>query len=186
MNLPNFIKRRSVSPDMLTSLFEHHLLKCCDILKLSQFKGTPEDEYDLYAVTYIVSDLAFFAVGKNRDKMSTIVDTIVHRLSVLYPDNSYDDFANRIDFYTSIMRGASLHAHVLPGVDISNADPVTRCAIAFCDCLIDPLCRLDYDDCSVPMFSAFEVFNIATEVYKPLIVELSALYTDMCKFAKKS
>ena len=171
--------------DLLLSCYCHHLLKCCDILRNSASRYSHDEEYDLYAISYVISDLAISVAHKDRVKASNIfLDYLFRILSVLYPEETADDFLSRIDFYASVIRGITLHAHCLPGVDISDANPVTCCAIAFCDCLMNPTYTSDYSAWWPPMFDTFYALEIATNIFKPLNSELAALYNDMYVIAE--
>ena len=171
--------------DMLTDRLTFHLTRCCDILKQADSGYTPDDEYDLYAIAYVISDFAVYAAGKNREKVSNVIlDMLLKRSAILFPDNSINDFRSRIDFYGKVIRGMPLHGHCLPGVDLSDSNPVTSCAIAFCDCLMNPMYIADYNDYWPPMFDAFDAFCVATDIMKPLNSELAALYNDVYTLAQ--
>lgn len=164
----------------LVDRFSFHLNRCCDIIRKADDICTSEDEYDLYAIAYVVSDYAVAAAGKNRNKSSgAILDFLLDELETRYPDKLLLEFRDRIDFYSSVIRGIPLHAHCLPGVDLSDANPITCCAIAFCDCLLNPAYIDDYSDYCPPAFGALETLYIATDVMEPLNHELGSLFKDI-------
>ena len=186
MNFLNWIQAKldDKKEKTLVDRFSFHLNKCRDIVRKADDSYTCEDEYDLYAIAYVVSDYAVAVAGKNREKTSdTILDFLLDELETRYPDKSLIEFRDRIDFYSSVVRGIPLHAHCLPGVDLSDANHITCCAIAFCDCLVNPMYIDDYSDSSPPLFNALEIFHISTEVMLPLNQELAALHNDIYTYA---
>lgn len=168
----------------LTNRFSFHLIKCCDILRQADHGYTHDDEYDLYAVAYVVSDFAVSVAGKNRERATkAILDFLIGKLAIHYPSKTLSDFRSRIDFYGNVVRGTPLHAHCLPGVDLSDANPISCCAIAFCDCLMNPMYISDYSDYWPPAFDAFEALGVATNIFSPLNSELAALYNDIYTYS---
>ena len=180
-------KKRFNKPNtenLLVSLFDYRLQRCCSILKHPGSSYAPEHEYDLHIVACVISDFAIAMSGKDRARFANdILGLIYDRLSTLSPNHSAEHFSSRMDFYAEVIRGTPLHAHCLPGVDLSDANPISRCAIAFCDCLMNPMYIADYGDYWPPTFSALEALNIATNIFKPLNSELAALYNDMYTLA---
>lgn len=173
-------QKHSKKEKSLVDLFSFHLNKCCAILREADDSYTSEDEYDLYAIAYVVSDYAVAAANKDRNKSSdTILDFLFDELETHYPDKLLLEFRDRVDFYGSVVRGIPLHAHCLPGADLSDANPITCCAIAFCDCLLNPMYIDDYSDYCPPAFGALETFSIATDVMEPLNNELGSLFKDI-------
>lgn len=173
-------QKHSNKEKSLVDLFSFHLKRCCAILQKAHDSYTCEDEYDLYAIAYVVSDYAVAAAGKNRNETSdTILDFLFDELETRYPDKLLLEFRDRVDFYGSVVRGIPLHAHCLPGVDLSDANPIICCAIAFCDCLLNPAYIDDYSDYCPPSFGARETFYIASDVMEPLNHELGSLFKDI-------
>lgn len=186
MNLLNWLKGKldAKKERTLVDRFSFHLNRCCGILREADDFCTSEDEYDLYAIAYVVSDFAVAVAGKYREKTSDIIlDFLLDELENRYPEKSLIEFRDRIDFYSSVIRGIPLHAHCLPGVDLSDANPITCCAIAFCDCLVNPMYIDDYNDYYPPLFDALEIFHISSEVMLPLNQELAALHNDIYTYA---
>ena len=179
------MRKKTKQVNTLVNRFDFHLLKCCYILRTSNSGYTHEDEYDLYAITYVISDFAFSVANKNRKKSSDkILNLLIGKLAVRYPGIPISCFRSRVDFYSMVINGMPLHAHCLPGVDLSNANPVSCCAIAFCDCLMNPQYVSNYRDHRQPVVSAFDALKVATEIWEPLNSELAALYNDMYTLAK--
>lgn len=166
------------------SMLQSHLLKCSEVLSTSSLDYTASNMFDIYAIVYVISDFAVFNAGKNRDAATArMLPHIFRELSYLSSTDPKPQFRERIGFYSEVIRGIPLHAHCLPGVDISDANPVLGCAIAFCDCFLHPAYISNYN-AAAPQLSALDVFVVATDLLEPLNEALTSLYNDIYDYAE--
>lgn len=160
------------------SCFDAHFSNCYAILRQSDVQLAPPIVLDLYAILYVVSYFAATTDTYCKAISDVIFDSIFAKISMVYAKPPVDNLGNRISFYESVFNGLDLHAHCLPGVDITNAHPVVRCSIAFSDCCLYSS-YIDNYQSPAPLFSALDTFEIATEIMEPLNSELSSLYRNM-------
>lgn len=169
----------SVNVENLGSEFNERYSHCYSILKQSNTRITQQIVLELYAVMYVVSDFA--AVNSNGDRKivsNTILNCILHKLSLIYQQLPIKTLQDRISFYGTVISGLSLHAHCLLGKDISDAHPVLRCSAAFSDCYL--YCGyIDNYHAPRPMLDAFDVFECSSEIMLPLYSEFVLLYNNI-------
>lgn len=176
----------SSNPSPVTSIFETHFSNCYKLLYNSSIPLTQKINLELYSVLYVVSDLAAFSEGHNRKAISDmILRTIFNKLSLVYRELPTDALFKRIDFYTSVVGGLDLHAHAFMGKDVSDANPVFRCAIAFSDCCLNPGYLDNYNGPSLSI-NAIDVFDFTTSVLEPFNAELTALYNEIYDYSRLS
>ena len=177
-------KEKLKAQQKFDSMLQSHLQKCIEVLSTSGFDYTASNMFDIYAIVYVVSDFAVFNAGKNRDiTTARILPHILKELFHFYLTDPNPKFRERIGFYSEVIRGIPLHAHCLPGTDISDANPILCCAIAFSDCFLHPAYILDYN-AAAPQLSALDVFEITIDLLEPLNEALTALYNDIYDYTE--
>ena len=137
---------------------------------------------DLDVMLYVIADFLAFNF-KNRE---LIGENLLPYLEIRDNWNSYI-VKSRIDFYGKIIRKSiKLRGNCLPfdlPTNIAN-NPLTRCAIAFCDILKTPEFFSDY------VFTPFVIcgfdkdVNFATQIAMPIIditIDYISKVTDLCK-----
>lgn len=160
--------------------FREHHSRCCDILNTSGATMTPQLSLELYSVMYVISDYAAFGYEHNREIVSdALLSKIIPTLSMTYPQFTSVVFRNRITFYSQVVGGLELHAHVFMGRDVSDVHPVLRCTVAFSDCCLYPAYIENYN-APRPLLSALDVMNFGIDVMEPLDTEFASLYMDIC------
>lgn len=162
----------------IKSIYVKHFLNCEKLLQKSSLDYDSVIQLELAALIYVITDYSVALSGMNREKVSSSISDYLFSERII-TNNTSNAFRNRLAFYGAVIRGMDLHAHCLPGVDISNAHPIICCAIAFADCLLFPGYITDYQS-PAPLFSALETFEISLDIMEPLNAECVAIFKDIC------
>lgn len=162
----------------IKSIYAKHFLICQKLIKNSSIDYDSTIQFELAALLYVITDYAVASSGQNRERTSSSI------LDYLFSENIITNvtssvFRDRLAFYGSVIRGMDLHAHCLPGVDISNAHPVICCVIAFTDCLLFSEYMYNYNS-PAPFFSVLETFEISCNILEPLNTQCISIFNDIC------
>lgn len=158
--------------------FNKHLIRILTILKKYDMYLSETVIADAKALAYVVADYSAFSSNRDRERISV---PILNSLTDSMTDNEKNCFSQRVHFYTSVIKGRRVHGFCMPGVNTNDESihPITRCTIAFGDCMFNQERIANYDSEELDLYNIAESIRFAEDIFEPLVSELALLYKEI-------
>lgn len=166
------------------TVFKKYYLRIVDITQKSSLARN--SEFEIIPAMMIICDYAAASARMDRQQVQKDIledgIEITRQYCYAFDPVIYDE---RINFYGEIIRGRELRAEwSFQDIDYNQLNAISRVSVALCDILLNPLCAKDYDNAPIQITDIFAITEFTTNVFTPILEELTNLFKETYDLAK--